>query len=346
MDLKEITLRLSQAVGVSGAEGQAAPLARELLSPFGEVSVTPLGSVVCTVQAPKEGQPHMLWDAHLDEIGMMVTYIDDQGFLKVANTGGINRQLLMASSVTVHTEKGPVKGVVCSVPPHLQKGDKRKVPSMEEVYLDIGFDGQQAREHVSVGDVVTIDSTSRVLSGDLLTGKAMDDRACCACLIRALELLKGRELPCGLTVQLSTMEEIGGMGATTAAYQVNPTHAIAVDVSHAKSPGVPEDRCGILGEGPMIGFAPILSKTVCRELVKTAQEEQIPYQLEAMGRSTGTNADNIALRRGGISMGLVSLPLKYMHTPVEVVSLQDMENTARLLASHLLQAFSTGTTCE
>ena len=339
MDLKEMTLRLSQAVGISGQEGEAAALAKELLAPYGEVSVSPLGSVLCTVQAPKEGQPHMLWDAHLDEIGMLVTYIDDRGFLKVTNTGGINRQLLLASSVTVHSEKGPVKGVVCSIPPHLQKDDKRKVAPMEEYYIDIGYNGQQAKEHVSVGDAVTIDSYSRELHGDLLTGKAMDDRACCACLIRALELLKGKELSCGLTVQLSTMEEIGGMGSVTAAYQVNPTHAIAVDVSHAKTPGVPDDQCGIQGKGPMIGFAPILSRKMSQALVKVAEKEQIPYQLEGMGGRTHTNADSMATSRGGIVTGLVSIPLKYMHTPVEVVSLEDVENTARLLAEYMLQAF-------
>ena len=335
-DTKQILLDFSAMAGVAGAESEPVKYAAGLLEKFGKVRHTALGGVLCTVSGPKEGKPHLLLDAHIDEIGMVVTFVGDNGFLRVTNIGGIDRRALMASPVSVHTQSGRVTGVVCSTPPHLtDSASAKKNPKLDELYIDIGFSKEEAEKRVSPGDRVTLLSPSGELLGGIVSGKALDDRAGCAALLKALELLDGCDLDMGLTVLFSSMEEVGGMGAKTAAYTVNPTHAIAVDVSFAFTPDAKPEKCGILGKGPMVGFAPILAADISRELCVLAEQNDIPYQKEVMGGRTGTNADNIAVSRNGVRTGLISIPQKYMHMPVESVSVCDVENTAKLLAAYI-----------
>lgn len=334
MEIKEMVLRLADAAGVSGAEAPAAQVAAELLSPLGQVETTPLGSVVCRINPPKEGGRHYLLDAHLDEIGMIVTYITDEGFLRVGNVGGLDRRLLMAGEVLVHTADGPLYGVICSVPPHLQGGEAKN-PKVEEIAIDIGLDKEEAGRRVCFGDRVTFSIKGRALLGRAVTGKALDDRAGCAAVLRAAELLQGGRLGCGVTLVLSSQEEVGGIGARTAAFAVAPTHCITVDVSFAHTPDTPRYKCGELGKGPMIGFSPVLDQQMGRELVQIAKEQGIPYQCEVMGGATGTNADDIACSGAGVRTALLSVPQQYMHTPVEKVDLRDIEDTARLIAAYI-----------
>ncbi len=336
-DTQTLLLEFSACIGVAGLEQQAADYARKLLSPYGMVTTTPLGSVLCTVCPPKEGKPHLLLDAHMDEIGMIVAFIEEDGFLRVAPCGGIDRRLLLASTVIVHTKTGPVTGVVCSIPPHLEDEGEKKNKKVEEIYIDIGYSKEKATQKVALGDRVTIHSVPRTLLNNQVSAKAIDDRAGCVAHVKALELLKAQlgQLDCGLTVAFTSMEEVGGQGAKTAAFTVNPTHAIAVDVSFAHTPDAPKEKCGIMGKGAMIGYAPILSQAISDKLVALAKEENIPYQTEVMGGKTGTNADQIATSRGGVLCGLLSIPQKYMHTPIETVAVEDVDNTARLIAAYI-----------
>jgi len=334
MDTARLLLEFSALTGVSGAENEAAEYGAGLLKQYGPVTVTPLGSVLCAARPAREGRPHLLLDAHIDEIGMIVTYIEDTGFLRVAPCGGIDRRLLLASRVTVHTASGAVAGIICSTPPHLSAEEDKKNKKVEEIYIDIGYDGESAREKVHPGDRVTINAHSRQLLGGLVSGKAIDDRAGCVALLLALAELGDTELDCGLTVQFSTMEEVGGAGAKTAAYLIKPTHAIAVDVGFGMTPDSPKEKCGELKKGPMIGFAPILSREVSAELAELCRVGEIPWQPDVMGRSTSTNADSIAVVGGGVVTGLLSIPQKYMHTPIETVAVEDVENTGKLLAAY------------
>jgi len=334
MDTARLLLEFSALTGVSGAENEAAEYAAGLLKQYGPVTVTPLGSVLCAARPAREGRPHLLLDAHIDEIGMIVTYIEDTGFLRVAPCGGIDRRLLLASRVTVHTDSGAIAGIICSTPPHLSGEEDKKNKKVEEIYIDIGYDGEAAREKVHPGDRVTINAHSRQLLGGLVSGKAIDDRAGCVALLLALGELGDTELDCGLTVQFSTMEEVGGAGAKTAAYLIKPTHAIAVDVGFGMTPDSPKEKCGELKKGPMIGFAPILSREMSAELAELCRMEEIPWQPDVMGRSTSTNADSIAVVGGGVVTGLLSIPQKYMHTPIETVAVEDVENTGKLLAAY------------
>ena len=333
MDTKELLLAFSALTGVSGTETEAVNHACELLSKFGETRISPLGSVICAVREPVRGKPHIMLDAHIDEIGMIVTFIEDNGFLCVGACGGVDRRVLLSSPVTVHAKSGAVNGVVCSIPPHLSKeNDKNK--TVDEIYIDIGASSRKKAERlVKPGDRVTLKSNPAELLNGLVSGKALDDRAGCVSILKALEYLGGDFSGCGLTVVFSSMEEIGGQGAKTAAYDVNPTHAVAVDMSFAFTPDSERKNCGELKKGPMIGFAPLLDHGLSGMMRRLAEKSGIPFQEEVMGGKTGTNADWIATSRGGVKTALLSVPLKYMHTPVETVAVEDVENTAKLMAT-------------
>lgn len=337
MDIQTLLLEFSARFGVTGCENElgAAEFAAQQLGRFGEVSTTPLGSVVCTVRKPKPNTPHILLDAHLDEIGLTVASVGEKGFVRVGPRGGIDRRLMAASPVTIHTGSRSVHGVVCSTPPHLSGNAEKINPKIEDLWVDIGLDEEAARKAVSPGDIITIDSHPRALLGGLVSGKALDDRAGCVSLLAALDFLGDAPLDCGLTVCFSSMEEVGGQGAKTAAYQIAPSHAIVVDVSFAHTPDARKDKCGELRKGPMIGFSPALDRAMSHRLTEIARANDIPYQYEVMGGQTGTNADEILTVRGGVKCALLSVPQKYMHTPIEVVAVQDVENTGRLIADYL-----------
>lgn len=337
MDTKQMLLEFSALTGVSGTEGEAACYGEKLLEQYGDVSISPLGSVICTVSQPGEDGVHIMLDAHIDEIGMTVSSIEESGFLRVGETRSVDNRGLLASPVFVHTQKGQVAGVICSIPPHLTKsGEKNKKTG--EIYIDIGADNKaEAEKLVSLGDRVTIKSFPRGLLNGVVSGKALDDRAGCVALVKTLEYLNlgNSLLGCGLTVVFSSMEEVGHQGAKTAAFEINPTHAVAVDVSYAHTPQSAKEKCGEMKKGPMIGFAPILNADISKRLRTLSEESGIPYQYEVMSGRTGTNADVIAVSRAGVKTACISIPLKYMHTPVETVAVEDVENTARLLAAFI-----------
>ncbi len=337
MIIQQLIEQLTRPVGVSGDEHKAAETARELLACYGDTAVDALGNVICTVRRPQEGQRHILLDAHLDQIGLIVQHIDDKGFVRVANVGGIDRRVLMASDVTVYG-KQPVFGVICSNPPHLgADGEDKKAPRLEEIAIDIGLDKQKATELIAPGDRVVLHGGVDTLCGGQIVSQALDDRVSCAAILRTLALAPKKDIPCGLSVLFSTREEVGGQGAATGAFSIRPTEAIVVDVSYAYTPDSPRQKCGDMGAGPMIGISPVLSRAIFSRLCAIAQREEIPYQTEVMSGTTGTNADPIVSSRGGVAAGMVSIPIKYMHTPNETVHPDDVEATARLLAAYILE---------
>ncbi len=331
--LQEMLFRLCSAPGAAGREDGAAQVAAEMLSFIPNVKIDTLGSVVASFGNP-EAKRHILLDAHLDQIGMLVTSVDENGFLKVARDGGMDRRVLPGSRVVVYG-KETLNGIVCCLPPHLTDGGEDHVPDITEMAVDVGLTKEEANELVQPGDVVLLPGEPRRLLGSRVTGAALDDRAGCAALIRCAQLLQETTLSCRVTVLLSTREEVGSQGAETAAFREEPDMAIAVDVSFADQPGVPAHKCGKLSEGPMIGVSPVLDKNITETLKRLAKENEIPFQLEVMGGTTGTNADEINVTRGGVPCGLVSIPQRNMHTPAEICDLKDIENVARLLAAFI-----------
>lgn len=335
MNAKETIIKLISAVGVSGEEHIASEVAAKILNEFAKTELDYFGNVIGYVGGFESNteKPTILLDAHIDEIGFIVTYITDEGFLKVSNCGGIDRRLLLAQQATIFGTE-IIYGVITSTPPHLEK-DNKSVPKIDEIYIDTGLSKEACEKIVSLGDRVILTNKYAQLQGDRLTGKSLDDRSGVAAILLALDMIKGKELPFNVAVQFSAQEETGERGAKIAAYKFKPDYAIVVDVSFALTSDDSEYKCGELGKGAMIGIAPSLSRQMSNRFIDIAKKNDIPYQIEVMNGTTGTNADVIGVTANGVRTVTISIPLKYMHTPVEVVSLSDIENTAKLIAKFL-----------
>ena len=319
----------------------AAKAAQKLLRaycPPSEVTVDQFGSVIGRFRAPQFGEPMVLLDAHIDQIGLVVTGHQDNGFLKVAAYGGMDRRIMAAQGVLLYSpkEKQWLDGVVASTPPHLTKSEERdSVPEITDLLIDTGLTQQEAKEKLPLGSFAILAAPFHQLGETRVNGSGLDDRAGMAVLLGVLELLRDAPLNCGITMLFSNREEVNSAGAKTAGFRIHPDLILAVDVSFADGPGISKEKCGKLGGGPMIGVSPTLTQNVSQRLMELAVQEKIPHQIEVMGGGTGTNADSLSLVRGGRRSGLVSVPQRNMHTPAEIVDLDDMANTARLLAEYL-----------
>ena len=334
--MEKLLERLCAPAGVSGAEDCAAQTACELLSQYApDAAVDKFGCVTGFIGERGSGKPTVLLEAHIDEIGFIVTYIEEDGFLRVGNCGGTDRRLYAAQTVTVHTEGGDIRGVICTLPPHVAS-DSSKAMKTEDAAVDIGFTTRaEAEKHAAPGDRITIDNTLAKLCGTRVTSKALDDRAGVAAVLWALELAKDKPLMYNVEVLFASQEEVGSRGAVIGAYRGEADIALATDVSFAYTPDDKKHLCGTMGKGAMIGISPVLDRGVTDELKKLAADKGIPYQYEVMGRDTGTDADDISLLKGGIRTGLISIPLKYMHTPVEIVDTEDVKAVGRLMAAFI-----------
>jgi endoglucanase len=333
MDITQTVISLSESVGASGNEENAAALALSMLREYCPDAEIKNGNVIGHFGTHREGLPSLVLDAHIDQVGFIVTYITDEGFVKVGNIGGIDRRLLPAQPVIIHG-KQDVKGVICSVPPHLSNGSS-KVLSIEDVAIDTGMTKDELYQVIAQGDTITFDVSCRKLIGSRITGGALDDRCGVAALLYTLKLLSGYETAYNVTVIFSTQEEVGERGAKIGAFSLAPDIAIAVDVSFAYAIGEEESKCGYLGKGPMIGLSPSLSREISDKLINTAESAGIPYQKEVMCGLTSTNADRYSVSRNGAKTCTVSIPLRNMHTPVEVIDMSDVEMTAMLLAAFI-----------
>lgn len=334
MELKDILFPLCEAYGASGSESPAAELACGLLREYCPDAAIVGGNVIGTFGEKREGLPHLVLDAHIDQVGFIVTSITDEGFIKFDQLGGIDRRLIPAQPVIVHGKRD-ISGVVCSVPPHLSGGSE--VVKYEDTAIDTGMSRGELEEIVSAGDSVTFGVKCRSLLGERVTGGALDDRCGVAAILCALGLLKGKTTKYNVTVIFSSQEELGERGAKTGAFLLEPDIALAVDVSFALAMGENEKKCGKLGEGPMIGVSPSLSREITNGLISAAKSGNIPYQLEVMNGSTGTNADRYSVNRCGCKACTVSIPLRNMHTPVEVIDLADVRMTAELIAAYITE---------
>ena len=331
MDINESLKKLCMADGVSGNEENAAYIAAELLKEYcGEASVDKFGNVTAFIGDRNNGKKTLLLEAHIDEIGFIVTYIDDNGFIKVAQCGGTDCRLYAAQTVTIHS-KTPIRGVISTLPPHVST-DSKKAMKADEIVIDTGYSKEQLEKLVSLGDRITIDGKFSLLRGSRVSGKAIDDRGGVAAVLYALSLLKDKETKYNIAVLFASQEETGSRGAIIGAYNIPADYALATDVSFAYTPDARKEKCGIMGKGAMIGISPVLDKEVMERLKNIAAEKKIPVQYEVMGGDTGTDADEISISCGGIRTGLISIPLKYMHTPVEVVDTEDIKAVGQLMA--------------
>ena len=333
MDIRTVMKTLTAAVGVSGSEDSASAAALGLLKEYApDASMDAFGNVTAVISCGRPGAKTLMLDAHIDEIGFIVTDIDPDGFLKIGCCGGPDLRVLLAQSVTVHGSSD-VKGVISTLPPHVSS-DRTKVPEIGEISVDIGMTREQAEKVVSRGDRVTVNSAYRELSGDTFSAPSVDDRSGVCAVLLALDMLKGRRLNYDLAVCFSAQEETGERGVKCAAFRLQPDEAIAVDVSFGRTPDSLPHETAELGSGVMIGYSAALDRGMSMALTKTAERCGIPHTAEVMPSSTGTNADSIAISRGGVKCCTLSIPIRYMHTPVETVRLCDIESTARLICEY------------
>lgn len=340
MDIAKVLEELCGVGGVSGGETAAHETALRLLREYApDAAADKFGNIIGYVNNDEgeSNKPFLLLDAHIDRIGMIVTHIDDDGFLKVGGMG-MDRRTLLAQSVTVFG-KEKLRGVVSTLPPHVAE-DKKKAPKISDISIDVGMTKEQAEKVISPGDLVILDGEFSRLAGTRVCSPATDDRAGVAAVLYALDLLKDEhKLPFRIAAVFAAQEEVGGRGTAIASYNVNPDYAIAVDVSFAVSSGVSSSEAGKLGKGGMIGIAASLSRRLSEKLISIAREKDIPYQLEAMTGSTGTDADDITVSRGGVVTGLISVPQRYMHTPCEVLDTEDIKAVGRLIAEFVKGGF-------
>ena len=335
-EMKKLLFRLCEAAGTPGDEAGVRNAAEREFALFTETGTDVLGNLTAEM-GDKSSPTHLLVDAHLDQIGLIVTEVDENGFLRVDRCGGVDRRVLPGTAVTVFGKK-TLCGVVCCVPPHLNGGREDSVPEVSAMAVDVGCAPEQARGLVRPGDRIVFRAEPKELLGGRVSAPGLDNRASVAVLVRCAQMLAEKKLRCRVTFLCSTREEVGGQGAVTGAYLADPTQAIAVDVGFASQPGVKPEQCGRLGGGAMIGFAPVLDRGMSEKLVSIAERERIPYKRDVMGGDTGTNSDAVAVTKAGVPTALISVPERYMHTPAEVVDLRDLEQIAKLIAEYIREA--------
>jgi len=343
MTIPPVLNNLLTAHGPSGYEATPAAVWRDAAAAFSaSVEADVMGSSTARVPATGDG-PSLAIVGHIDEIGLIVTHIEESGFLRFTGVGGWDAQVLVGQRVAVATRDGVVPGVVGKKPIHLlDADDRKKVPEMKAMHIDIGaVDGEAAAKLVRVGDVAVIAGDPVELQSGRVASRSMDNRLGCYVAYEAARLVAEAGGAAGEVIAVAAVqEETGFGGSTTIAHSLEPGLAIAVDVTHATdAPGIDENQLGKhhFGSGPVIERGTSLHPLISELLIEAAEAEKIPYTLAASGRHTGTDADAIYRSRGGVPTGLVSVPLRYMHSPVEVVQLDDVENTAKLLAAFALR---------
>ena len=342
----ELLLDLLAAHGPSGYEMDPAAVWLRAAGAFAKASTDVMGTPLALV-SPKHGfessPKRLLVMGHIDEIGLIVTHIDDDGYLWFAPVGGWDPQILVGQRVALATRGGVVKGVVGKKPIHLLRDeDRKKVAEIRELHIDIGAaGGEQARERVRIGDVAVIDADPVQLLGGRLVSRALDNRIGSFVALQAARLVAqdgGAEWE--LAAVAVAQEEITFGGSRTSAFSLRPDAAIVIDVTHATDvPGVEIKELGKheLGSGPVITRGSTIHPQLFELLFDTATAEQIPFTVEASARTTGTDADAVHLTRAGVPTALVSIPLRYMHSPVELVQLDDVHAAARLIAAVALR---------
>ncbi len=331
MEIKTLLKELSASTGIGHLSSARETLGR-IISPFAHIKNCGNSGLIAEINQDKERT--LLLDAHIDEVGFIVTNVDSDGFVTVSTCGGIDLRQLPTREVIIHG-KNEIPGIFISTPPHLSKKDE-KFSDISKIKIDTAL-GEKAKEQICVGDFVTYKAHFYELGEHRVSAKSLDNRAGCAVLALLAERLNGKGLPVNVVMLFSDSEELGLRGARTAVFGIEADEAVSIDVSFGDAPDVPAEKCGKLGEGVMIGISPVLSRNVTRTLEDIAKKENIPFQREVMGSTTGTNADVISVSKDGINCGLVSIPLRNMHTDCEVIDLRDIEATVTLLENYILK---------
>jgi putative aminopeptidase FrvX len=335
--------RLSNACGVTGREDQVRNLLIQFMTPYAdEIQIDKLENVIA-IKKGKANSPKIMLAAHMDEVGLMVKTITKDGFIQFAKMGGIDDRILPAQKVVVYTKKGLYQGIIGSKPPHIQKEEERKkIMTYDDLFIDVGAESKEdvVSKGVAIGDPIAFDIKYVNLGKDAVIGKAFDNRAGCIMMVETLKLLG--QTDCTVCAVGTVQEEVGLRGAAAAAFGVDPDLALVLDVTIAGDvPGVREfDTSVKMGKGPALTISDsglITHPKVLKWLIDTADEEKIPFQLES-GLLGSTDAARISITRQGIPCGNISIATRYIHSPVGMLSLKDIENGAKLTAATIQKA--------
>lgn len=342
MKSTSLLTKLTEATGVSGREDGAASIildffthgeGREWVS---DLRRDKLGNIILYKKGLGETPAKIMFAAHMDEIGLIVTDIEE-GFLRFSSIGGIDQRVLVGQEVIVHGKKD-LLGIIGAKPPHIQTPDERgKSIKIQDMTIDLGLSQEKAESLVKIGDSITIKRKFCQLKNSLCSGKAMDDRAGVVALVECLKRLKDLRHQVDVYCVVTVQEELGVRGAFVSSYGVNPDIGVAIDVTHGEMPGLPDYEAFKLGEGPVIVTGPQMHPKVFEKLKEAAKCGNVKYQIEAEVTPRGTDAYAIQVAQAGVASGLVSIPLRYMHTSVETLSLEDLRETGRLLAEFVME---------
>jgi len=335
----EFLVELLKAKSPSGAEAQAQAVYDHHVKPHADVYANDaLGNRLATLH--KNGSPTLMFAGHMDELGLIITYVNKDGYIYFDTIGGHDRSIISGRRVVIQTDNGPVKGVTGKRAVHLmEEGDRKKVPEIHEIWIDIASKSKaDTLARVAIGDVATYDHEFELINGSVGTARAFDNKVGAYIVGEALIRLSKEKakIHARLVSVATTQEEIGTRGAQTSSFAVDPHVALIVDVGHSTDhPDCDHRKFGEtkLGAGPMICRGPNINPKVYDRLVACAKKAKIPVQIEADPRPTGTDARAIQMARGGVACGLVSIPLRYMHTPSEIVDLEDVENCVKLFVA-------------
>ena len=331
MDTKDFIARLVAVPGVSGYEEEIARLISEAFKPYcQEVRTDNFFNVYGRkTDGHSENMPKVMIAAHMDEIGLMVTDIDEKGFIKFTNIGGVDPRILLGQEVEIHG-KEKLFGVIGAKPPHLQQvRDTRKAVKMEDMTIDVGLPADRVREQVNVGDTITFVSPLVELKGGMISAKSLDDRAGVAVLLETMKELDELRFCADVYFVATVQEEVGVRGAVISTYQLTPDIGVAIDVTHGDMPDAPRDETFAMNKGPVISVGPNMHLCLTQKLIDTAKEYGIAHMIEVEPGPTGTDARAIQISRWGVPTVLIGLPLRYMHTTVETLNLDNVKQAAR-----------------
>jgi len=335
MELSKITSilkELSSADSVTGNEYNVSKILEDHFKTFCDmVRVDKFGNVIGIKKGSESGKKVMI-TAHYDEIGFIVTSIDEDGFIRFSNMGGIDRKILPAQEVIIYG-KEKVYGVIGAKPPHLlNPEDTKKAIEIKDLFIDTGMSPEEVRQVISIGDFIAFKPAFFELQSGQVSSKSFDNKCSIVAMLVAMEELSKIKHDCDVYFVATVQEEIHLTGATIASYNIAPDLAIVLDVCGGTTPDTPKEKTASCGKGPVIAKGPILDKKFTEKLIQTAKDENIPYQILIEPSYTGTEAWAVQVSRCGIPTLLISIPLKYMHTPVETINVNDVRNCGKLAA--------------
>ncbi|MCX7921791.1 MAG: M42 family metallopeptidase [Clostridia bacterium] len=333
MDCISLIKQLSTYPAISGNEKNLSQFIKQLFQEYCDtVEVDQFYNVKGIMRGENSNAKKVMITAHMDEIGFLVKSIDERGFIKFANIGGIDSRILLAQEVVIHGKKDII-GVIGAKPPHLLTVEEvKKAVSKDELSIDTGMKAEEVKKYISVGDIITLMSEPVALNEYRLSSKSLDNKAGVVALLGIMKELSVLKHQSDIYFVATTQEETELTGAITTAYKIQPDIAIVVDVCHGDMPEAPKDEIYTLGKGPSVGVGPILHSKLSKKIIDIAKEQGIPYQIDVEPGDTGTEAWATQVSRNGIPTALISIPLRYMHTAVETIDIRDINNTARLIA--------------